>query len=131
MPLITVILFFVFVGLLFLLSSVVRNRKKLKQADAYGRAQFEIDLPAGVKIDNNTDNDIPPFSTLSDAESFYTLITPYIGSLTKHKRDFLFQHLNDLKNDLKMNKDIYQKFVQEYDVYKSLSDKAAAEKWAE
>ena len=58
------------------------------------------------------------------------LVTPYIGSLSKHKRDFLFQHLNDLKNDLKMHKTIYQSFVSEHDIYKDLNDKQAAEKWS-
>ena len=129
MPLITVIFFFIFVGMLFMLNNVLRNRKKLKQAEDYGRKNFEIDLPDGVKIYSLPH--LPKFTTLSDAESFYHLITPYIGSLSKHKRDFLFQHLNDLKNELKMNKSIYQNFVSEHDIYKDLNDEDAAKKWAE
>jgi len=127
---VTIIFFFIFLGLLFTLSNVLRNRKKLHKAESYGQKHFEIDLPDGAKIDNASQNGIPAFPTLSDAESFYVLVTPYIGSLNKHKRDFLFQHLNDLKNDLKIHKNIYQNFVTEHDIYKDLSDEQAAEKWS-
>lgn len=130
MPLITIIFFFVFLGLLFLLTGVLGNRKKLKQAEEYGRKHFEINLPDGATIPEVKNKDTSNFSKLSDAESFYVLVTPYIGSLSKHKRDFLFQHLNDLKNDLKMHKTIYQSFVSEHDIYKDLNDKQAAEKWS-
>ena len=130
MPLITIVFFFVFLGLLFLLTTVLGNRNKLKQADNYGRKNFEIDLPDGAEIPEAHNKNIAKFSTLSDAESFYVLITPYIGSLNKHKRDFLLQHLNDLKNDLKMHKAIYQNFISEYENYKGLTDKQAAEKWS-
>ena len=130
MPLVTIIFFFIFLGLLFTLNNVLRNRRKLHKAEAYGQKHFEIDLPDGAKIDKASQSSIPPFPTLSDAESFYVLVTPYIGSLNKHKRDFLFQHLNDLKNDLKIHKSIYQNFVTEHDTYKDLSDEQAAEKWS-
>ena len=130
MPLVTIIFFFIFLGLLFTLNNVLRNRRKLHKAETYGQKHFEIDLPDGAKIDNAVQSGIPPFSTLSDAESFYVLVTPYIGSLNKHKRDFLFQHLNDLKNDLKIHKSIYQNFVTEHDAYKDLNDEQAAEKWS-
>ena len=130
MPLVTIIFFFIFLGLLFTLNNVLRNRKKLRRAEIYGQKHFEIDLPDGAKIDNAAQSGIPPFSTLSDAEGFYVLVTPYCGSLNKHKRDFLFQHLNDLKNDLKIHKSIYQNFVTEHDIYKDLNDEQAAEKWS-
>ena len=126
MPVITLVLFFVFLFLLLMLMGTLRKNKKLRSVERYGQAQFEIDLPDGVQVPAG----LPSFVGLSDAEGFYHVITPYIGSLTKHKRDFLFQYLNDLKNELKVNKSVYQKFVTEYELYKGLSDKAAAEKWA-
>ena len=128
MPLITLILFFIFVGLLMLLTSTVRKRAKIKKVAEYGHAQFEIDLPNTMKV--RVPATLPALTSMSDAEGFFTLITPYIGSLTKHKRDYLFQHVTDLKNELKMNKDVYQNFMTEYAIYKDLSEKAAAKKWA-
>lgn len=131
MPLITVVIFFIFVGLLFLLSSVLKNRKKLKQAVAYGISNFEIELPHGAAIDKSKSGGVfPSFSRCSDSEAFFQLITPYIGSLNNHKRDYLYQHVNDLKNELKMNKEIYQFFIDEYKSYEGLNDEQAAKKWS-
>lgn len=130
MPVITVIIFFTFLGLLFLLSSVLKNRKRLKEATEYGLKNFDIELPQGAIIDKSKSGVIfPNFTACSDAENFFQLITPYVGSLSLNKREFLHQHINDLKNDLKMNKEIYQYFIDEYKIYEGLSEADAAEKW--
>ncbi len=132
MPLITVILFFIFVGLLLLLSSVLKNRKRLQAVTAYGKEHFDIELPNGASIDKQkSGSQFPVFANCSDGEGFFQLITPYIGSLSMNKREYLHQHANDLKNDLKMNKNIYQYFMDEYKIYEGLTEEQAAEKWAE
>ena len=131
MPLITIILFFIFVGLLFLLNNILQNRKKLLHAKAYGQKEFDLELPQDAYIAPTVTNaHYPKFASLSNAEAFYTLVTPYLGSLSNDRRAFLFQSINDLKNELKMDKAVYQYFMSEYDRYEGLSDKEAAENWA-
>lgn len=131
MPLVTVVLFFIFLGLLFVLSNVLKNRKKLKAVKVFGIKEFEIELPQEAYISPKTSGSaFPSFSNCSDAEGFFMLITPYVGSLSKNRREFIYQYINDLKNELKMNKGIYQYFTDEYQKYKGLSEKDAATKWA-
>ena len=131
MPLITIILFFIFVGLLFALATFVKNRKKLEVAKAYGIKNFDIELPPSASIlHNKATQGLPRFMETSDAGAFYRLVTPYIGSLSTHKREYLHQHIEDLKNDLKINKEIYRYFTDEYKIYEGLNDEDAAIKWS-
>ena len=131
MPLITIILFFIFVGLLMMLATFLKNKKKLEVARQYGAKQFDIDLPPAASIQHNkATQNLPKFTATSDAGAFYRLITPYIGSLTTHKREYLHQHIEDLKNDLKIDKEIYRYFIDEYKIFEGLSDEDAADKWA-
>lgn len=131
MPLITVILFFIFLGLLFSLMSVLKNRKQLSLATNYGEKEFQIDLPAGAKITKaSAINNLPAFSSCSAAESFFHLVTPYIGSMSSDKRGQLYEAINALKNDLKMNKEIYRIFTDEYSLYEGLNEEQAAAKWS-
>lgn len=129
MPLITIILFFAAVGLLVLLSLFLKNRNKLSAAKEYGRKEFDVDLPMSATIQHSAN--VKNFAALSDAGAFFYLVTPYLGSLSNHKRSYIKQSVEDLKNDLKINKDIYRYFMDEYKIYDGLSDKDAAEKWAQ
>jgi hypothetical protein len=131
MPLITIIFFFIFVAMLFMLNNVFAMHKKFKAAEKFGIDNFDIDLPTGATIKRTKlGASLPAFKDASDAEGFFMLITPYIGSLNKIKREYLHQHMNDLKNDLKMHKGVYQYFMDEYKIYDGLDDTEAAEKWA-
>lgn len=131
MPVITVIILFVVVGLTVMLMAATRNRKKLKLAHDYGHTHFDIHLPDDVVINTVKEGyDFPAFANMTDGEAFLFLITPYLGSLSVIKREFMLQHINDLKNELKMNKDIYQNFIDEYKIYEGLTEAEAAEKWA-
>lgn len=112
------------------MSSFLKNRRQLKAATEYGVKNFEIALPHGAAIDKSKSGKIfPHFSACSDAESFFQLITPYLGSLSVNKCEYLHQAINDLKNELKMNKEIYQYFMDEYKIYEGLTEAEAAEKW--
>jgi len=131
MPIVTIIVFFVFMTLLLLLNNSLQNRKKLKSVKAYGTKTYDIELPQDAYIGRQTSGKkFPIFKHMSDAEGFFCLITPYLGSLSNDRRSFLFQSINDLKNELKIDKAIYQFFVAEYDKFDGLSDKDAATKWA-
>jgi len=132
MPVITLVLFFTFIAMLFMLNNILRTHKKFKAAEKFGIDNFDIDLPTGASISGTKSSlALPAFNGASDAENFFMLITPYIGSLNKIKREYLCQHMNDLKDDLKMNKAIYQYFMDEYKVYDGLDDEQAAAKWSE
>ena len=92
MPLITVIFFFVFIGLLFLLRVVsLKTESKLGQALAYGKENFEIDLPVEASIDKQkSGSDFPHFAQCSDAEGFLSTCYPlYWKPVTKEKRGAL------------------------------------------
>lgn len=128
MPLITVIILFIFTALLFVLSGVLKNRMKLKRAVAYGEETFSIELPQGAQIKKG--KGLPSISTCSDAEAFFILMTPYIGSLSLKKRESLHKTIVALKSDLKMRKEIYSYFTAEYALYDGLSDEEAAQKWS-
>jgi hypothetical protein len=132
MPVITLVLFFTFVAMLFVLNNILRTRKKFKAAEKFGIDNFDIDLPTGATVNiAKSGLVLPAFNSASDAENFFMLITPYIGSLSVTKREYIRQHANDLKNELKMNKAVYQFFLAEYKQYQGLSDDEAAQKWSD
>lgn len=131
MPLITIIIFVVCLGTLVLLSVAMKNKKKLAAAKAYGLSAFDIELPATATIRKGAaERTLPQFNSSSDAGAFFRLVTPYLGSLSKPKREYVRQTIEDLKTDLKIDKEIYRYFINEYNTYDGLSDEQAAEKWS-
>lgn len=129
MPLITIVLFFIFVGALALFANSLKRRKKLKAIAAFGLSEFGIELPSSASINKRKERQFVLLN-LSDREGFFLMVTPYIGSLSLDKREYLYQSINDLRHDLKINKEIYNYFIDEYKIYEGLSDSQAAEKWS-
>jgi len=131
MPLISILFFFTFFALLLLFQKVLSDRKKFKQAEKFGITTFDLDLPTTASIhQKNSKGDFPAFAKCSDAEAFFWLVTPYIGSLNLTKREYIHQYVNDLKSELKINKTIYQFFIDEYKLYQGLNAEQAAAKWS-
>ena len=132
MPLISIILFFTAVGLFVLLGIFLKNKNKLNAAKSYGSKEFDIELPVTAGIRKGaTEKKLPPFLSLSDAGAFFYLVTPYLGSLSNLKRKYIQQTLEDLKSELRIDKEIYRYFMDEYKIYDGLSDEQAAEKWSQ
>lgn len=104
MPLIAIIAFVICVILFVLLSNILANRKQIKSAYAYGKDNFDIQLP------KNASTNIRAFHKLSEAEAFYVLITPYVCNLNPDKKKKLKSDIDTLKSDLKISNDIYDAF---------------------
>jgi len=128
MPFIAVAAFIILLSLLFFLTGLLAKRKKLKAADLYGQEKFGIDLPRTAIVTQKKPY-LPSLNQCTDAEAFFLLIVPYIGSLTLEKRSLLRTELERLKSSLAMNKQIYGDFMDEYDLYDGLNDEEAGQKW--
>lgn len=130
MPILILITFVLLVALLVYVLNAKKNKAKKRAVFEYGQNEFSIELPASASLVTHISK-VKRLSILdlSNPEAFFLLVSPYLGSLSVTKRDFLYQAINDLKDELKMNKHVYQIFVEEYKKYDGLSEEAAAEKW--
>ncbi len=106
MPIIAIIAFVICVILFVLLSNILANRKQMKAAYDYGKQHFDIELPKSASSKN------PAFHKLSDAEAFFSLVLPYLKDLKSEKREQLIAKIEELKSDLKISHDVYDKFIQ-------------------
>lgn len=131
MPVLILISFVLLVSLLVLVLNGKKRKAKFQAIFDFGQKEFGIELPSSALImtKGRTGQKLD-FMALSDEEGFFYLISPYLGSLSAAKRDFMYQAMNDLKDALRMNKDVYHVFAEEYKIYAGLSEEEAAEKWA-
>ncbi|NQZ13263.1 MAG: hypothetical protein HRT94_00370 [Alphaproteobacteria bacterium] len=125
-----VVPFIVLVILFFVLAGALKQKKKRAEAFAYGKSQFDVELPYNPNaLQELVKYKLPLLQNCSDAECFMILIIPYIGSLHGDKRQKIQGALEDMSANLKVNKEIYRAFMDEYEKYDGLSDDEASDKW--
>jgi len=125
-----VIPFLVLVVLTFVLITTIKQKKKRDAAFKYGKTEFDVELPQNPNAYGASSGyQLPSLQDCSDAESFMLLIVPYLGSLKSTKRSKIHKEIEALSTDLKMNKEIYRAFMDEFEKYEGLSDEQASDKW--
>ena len=125
-----VIPFIVLVVLSFFLVTTIRQKNKRKAAFNFGQSHFEVELPQNPNAYSALSGyQLPLLQNCSDADGFMLLIIPYLGSLAGEKRDQIHKEIEALSTDLKMHKEIYRAFMDEYEKYEGLSDEQASDKW--
>lgn len=125
-----VVPFLVLVVLSFILLTMIKQTKKRVAAFVFGKSEFDVELPKNPNAYKDLSGyHLPSLQSCSDAESFMLLIVPYLGSLKADKRDQIHKEIEALSMDLKMHKEIYRAFMDEYEKYEGLSDDQASDKW--
>tara|TARA_B100000508_G_C11450482_1_gene273740 strand:+ start:904 stop:1308 length:405 start_codon:yes stop_codon:yes gene_type:complete len=125
-----VVPFLVLVILSFVLLTMIKQTKKRDAAFVFGKSEFDVELPRNPNAYKELSGyQLPPLQNCSDAESFMLLIIPYLGSLKANKRDQIHKEIEALSTNLKMNKEIYRAFMDEYEKYEGLSGDQASNKW--
>lgn len=125
-----VIPFLVLVVLSFILMVNIKQKKKREAAFSFGKSEFDVELPKNPDAYKSLSGyKLPSLLNCSNAESFMLLIIPYLGGLKSEKRGDIHKEIEALSTDLKMHKEIYRAFMDEYEKYEGLSDEQASDKW--